>query len=208
MKNKRVIIAVCMLLLAFLLAGCGGSDESRKSSEETTAAQPDSGKVILTVSGYHGKDTTFTQSQLLKLGESTCEYSGRNKEKNNQRQIRAYTGIELNKVLKAAGYGQGKEIIKVTCSDGYTREYEVDSLYDLYTFDSDKAEKGKKIAPMLAMIKDGEPMGNGKTYKPGDGSPLRLVYGQTDYDSQYTKDFNMQGWASFVEKIEVKKANE
>ena len=32
---------------------------------------------------------------------------------------------------------------------------------------------------------------------------IRLVYGQEDYDSPETKDFNMQGWASWIEKIEV-----
>lgn len=207
MKKRNHLIAILVLITALLLGSCSGGDKEQ-ATKSTAADQEGGTKTILTISGYSGKETAYSQNDLEKLGTETLKFSGRNKENNNERQVREYTGVALKKLLKDAGFGKAGETIKVTCSDGYTREYEADSLYELYCFDGQKAEKGKKVEPLLAIIQDGESIGNDKTYSAKDGSPLRLVYGQTDYDSDYTKDFNMQGWASYVEKIEVSKANE
>lgn len=81
--------------------------------------------------------------------------------------------------------------MKVICSDGYSREYETEDLSGLYAFADEEDTEGTKVEPILAIEeKDGEKI-------------IRLVYGQEDYDSPETKDFNMQGWASWIEKIEV-----
>lgn len=196
---------IVFLLLAAMLTGCGG-DQGQKQTQTTEAAEGNT-EYVLTISGSEG-EKTYTVPELEQLGLETHSYSGRNKENNNERQVREYTGISLTKLLKDAGYSAESETIKVICSDGYSREYELSSLLDLYFFDGEKAKKGEKVEPMLAVITEGESMGNDKTYKSSEGSPLRLVFGQADYDSSYTMDFNMQGWASYVEKIEVTTANE
>ena len=205
MKRKSQFIAALLLVFALLLSGCGdGSGDSQTQAGDKAA----SGETVLTISGYNGDEKTYTYGELEALGMVTHSYSGRNKENNNERQIREYTGVPLKTLLEDAGYGKEKETIKVVCSDGYTREYGTDSLSDLYFYDGETAEKGEPVETILAMLRDGDNMGNDTVYKTEDGSPLRLVFGQTDYDSEYTKDFNMQGWASYVEKIEVSKADE
>lgn len=211
MKKRTISIVILVLIAVLMLGGCGGSgsgDGSKQAAEAPSAAAGNSTEKILTVCGYGGKETTYSLADLDNLGMETVKFSGRNKENNNERQVREYTGVGLKKLLEDAGYGKDGEIIKVTCSDGYAREYETDSLYGLCFFDGEKAEKGKNVEPLLAVIREGESIGNDKTYSEKDGSPLRLIYGQAEYDSDYTKDFNMQGWASYVEKIEVKKADE
>lgn len=205
MKRKSQFIAALLLVFALLLSGCGGSQQDTQNQTGDKAA---SGETVLTISGYNGDEKTYTYGDLEAMGMDTYSYSGRNKENNNERQIREYTGVPLKTLLEDAGYGKEGETIKVICSDGYTREYGTDSLYDLYFYDGEEAEKGEPVETILAMMQDGDDMGNDNVYKTEDGSPLRLVFGQTDYDSEYTKDFNMQGWASYVEKIEVSKADE
>lgn len=211
-KHIKASILILTVLLTLVLAGCG--DGAQKSSgqvqEQGTSASADSGKTVLTITGYEGEEREYSLSALESLGTETLKYSGRNKENNNQRQVREYTGVKLEAVLKAAGYGKRVEgqTLKVTCSDGYTREYELESLQSLYFFDGEEATEGDPVPPMLAIIKEGDSLGNDKSYSEAAGSPLRLIYGQADYDSEYTKDFNMQGWASYVERIEVKKSNE
>lgn len=203
MKRKLQLIAVLTLAFMLLLSGCGSGQSEKQTGDETSQ-----GEAVLTVSGYQGEDKSYTYEDLESLGIKTYSYSGRNKENNNERQVREYSGVSLKEVLEDAGYGKEGENLKVVCSDGYAREYEADSLYDLYFYDGEKAEKGEIVEPILAMMKDGDEMGNDKTYKKEDGSPLRLVFGQTDYDSEYTKDFNMQGWAAYVERIEVSQGDE
>lgn len=204
MKKKTYLAAILLLAFVLMISGCtSGQKEAAKTQDSA-----DTGETVLQICGYNGDEKTYTLGQLEDLGTETLSYSGRNKENNNQRQIRKYTGVPLKSVLEDAGYGKKGEKIKVICSDGYAREYEADSLYELYFYNGESAEKGEPVPAILALLQDGDDMGNKKVYKKEDGSPLRLVFGQTDYDSEYTKDFNMQGWASYVEKIEVSKIDE
>ncbi len=209
MKRKRYGAAIALLLaMLLILGGCGGSenDATKGAAEESASSQADSSPV-LTISSDKG-ETVYTLAELQALGMETHQYSGRNKEQNNERQVREYTGVLLEKLLKDAGIKTEGAILKVTCSDGYAREYEMDNLSELYFFDGEDAKKGEAVPPMLAVISEGDNMGNDKIYHKTDGSPLRLVYGQADYDSDYTKDFNMQGWACYVETIEVESSDE
>lgn len=207
MRVKYVVkLSLLAVLMAIFFAGCGSGGTDDAGSGQT-AGSTDKTAVILTVSGTQG-EKEYSLEQLEELGMETCSYSGRNKENNNERQVREYTGVKIRTLLEDAGYGKPGETMKVICSDGYSREYELDSLYDLYFFNGEDAKKGDPVEPMLEVIQEGESMGNDKIYHADEGSPLRLVFGQTDYDSDYTMDFNMQGWASYVEKIEVSETNE
>lgn len=201
MKKRYCRIAAVLAVAVLLLTGCGADGGAGK----TGYSEPE--KVILTITGDKEKQS-YSFADLEQLGLETFSYSGRNKENNNARQIREYTGIPLEVLLKDAGYSAEGASVTIRCSDGYSREYELDSLKELYFFEDEKAETGRKVPPMLAVIGEGEPMGNEKTYHEKDGSPLRFIFGQADYDSAYAKDFNMQGWASYVEEIEVSEDHE
>ena len=204
MKKRYYRIAAVLAVAVLLLAGCSAEGESGGSGK-ALYSEPD--KEILTITGSKEKHS-YSFAQLEKLGLETFSYSGRNKENNNARQIREYTGILLEVLLKDAGYRTEGAAVIIRCSDGYSRAYELDSLKNLYFFEDEKDEKGEKVAPMLAVIGEGEPMGNAKTYHEKDGSPLRFVFGQADYDSEYAKEFNIQVWASYVEEIEVSEDHE
>ncbi|MEG0829430.1 MAG: hypothetical protein RSD88_02225 [Anaerovoracaceae bacterium] len=198
---KKLTIMGILLIFTLALMGCGG-DTGNKTANKMGTQPGDDTKVILTIKGSQ-KEKTFTEADLVALGTQTRQYSGRNKEKNNTRQVRKYTGVDVKTLLKSVGYGEKDEIINVVCSDGFAKDYAVEDLEKLLSFKDEKEAEGEVVAPMLAIIQEGDYMGNDKEYKKADGSPLRLVYGQEDYDSEYTKDFNMQGWASYVKEIKV-----
>lgn len=200
MKIRKLTPLILILVIILSFAACDNADSKQGEPDAST----NSTETILTVTGYND-EATFTLGDIEKIGIDTYTFSGRNKENNNERQIRKYTGIQLKSVLEKAGYNKDDDVILITCSDGYSREYVLKELYDLYYFKDKTTEKGEVVPPVLAVMNDGEDMGNESKYNSEDGSPLRLIFGQTDYDSDYTKDFNMQGWASYVEKIEVKK---
>lgn len=204
MKKKLYLIVALILIVVFVLASCGSSQEETKPSVQGTSADG----VILTVSGYNQGEKNYTYEDLENLGVVTYSYSGRNKENNNERQIGEHTGVLLKTLLEDAGYGKEEETVKFVCSDGYTRDYETEDLYDRYFYENENTEKGKSVQPLLELMKEGADLGNGEKYEKEDGSPLRLVFGQMDYDSEYTKDFNMQGWAAYVERIEVSQGDE
>lgn len=151
--------------------------QSKKSTKAT----------VLTVYDKNGKAVCrYTKKKLSSLGTVTRTYSGRDKKAKNKRQIKSYTGVDLEKLLKASGVGTAKEI-KVVCDDQYTCEYNLSEIKNLYAFKSVKGSARSKVAPMI-YVKE-----------------RRILIGQEDYDSNYTKDFNMQKWAKGIHKIEVVK---
>lgn len=202
MNTKKLTAFILTLVMIFSFASCGDSG----SKNENTDVPVNDTETILTVTGYKD-ETTFSLSDLKKTGIKEYTFSGRNKENNNERQIRKYSGIELKTVLQNAGYSDDNDTILITCGDGYSREYALKDLNNLYYYKDKTTEKGELVPPILAVMDEGEDLGNDSKYDSKSGSPLRFVFGQTDYDSDYTKDFNMQGWASYVEKIEVKKGS-
>jgi len=197
--SKKIIALILCMIMAIMAVGCGSSETS---SEDTNNDSSGSTKVLTILKTGSDKSTEMTTDDVKKLGTVTQSYSGRNKSNNNKRIIKKYTGVDLKKLLEKAGYKNAK-VIKITASDGYTKEYEIATLYDLYAYKDEKSTKGTKVNPIIAIAKEGTQMGSNEDFDPNDGMPLQLVYGQADYDSEDTKDFNMQGWVAYVEKIEV-----
>ncbi len=105
--------------------------------------------------------------------------------------------MDLKTLMKDAGFKTDGASFKVVCSDGYTREYYVDELYGKYAFEDNDSDKKKEVDPVIAVVEQDED----SEYP----SPFKLVYGQADYDT-YTndsQDYNVQGWGSYIQYIEV-----
>ncbi len=198
---KRILTIIICIVIAAIAISCGNGDSN--SQEQTSTDSGTNGKVILEIQGEDSSQTyQMSLADIKKIGTTIIQYSARSKEANNKRTIEKYTGVELSKLFAKAGF-QDVKVFKVICSDGYTKEYEMDQLNDLYTFKNDTDTTGKKVKPMLAIVKNEELSSKDDSFDSADGTPLRLVFGQESYDSKETKDFNMQGWASFVETIVV-----
>lgn len=195
---KKLLTILLAFIMIFSFAACGGSDAQEPADASGVQEYVvDENAETLTVAGAGHEAVVFAAEDLEKLGTVTLDYSGRNKEVQNARQFFTYTGVELNKVLEAAGFETDDAIIKVTCSDGYTREYEVEDLYGLYTFESNENDNKTEVVPIIAIQENMTE--KGMEYP----SPFKLVYGQADYDTQDAQDFNMQGWMTFIQYIEV-----
>lgn len=189
---KRIVTLMICIMVAFSLAACGSSEKKEEIPEYTI----DTEAVTLTIAGEGHESVTYEVSDLEKIGTIENTYSGRNKDVENKRQIKTFTGVELNTLLQEAGFETEGACMKIICSDGYTREYTLQDLYGLYAFEGD-SDKKTEVPPMIA-IQENQTVKD-KSYP----SPFRLVYGQQDYDSKETQDFNMQGWATFVQYIEI-----
>ena len=186
---KKWIALITCLMIALSMGACG------EEEKETSEYQVDPQATTLIVEGEKGEATAFTEGELKELGTVTLSYSGRSKSVENARQFFTYEGVELGKVLKAAGIEPEGARMKVYCSDGYTREYDVDELYEMYYFPDNETDDKEKVLPMITII-------------PADGTeeypcPFRLIHGQKDYDTAGAMDFNMQGWASYMQYIRV-----
>jgi len=187
-KMKKILAASLCIIIALAFSACGSGDSNQS---ENKGSEKEKSEAALVITGYNDDKTEFSLEDIEKMGTETYIFSGRDKKAENERQIQEFKGVPLKEVLEAAGYGKAGEIMKVICSDGYSREYEIDDLFGLYAFADEEDTEGTTIDPILAIEeKDGKKI-------------IRLVYGQEDYDSPETKDFNMQGWASWIEKIEV-----
>jgi len=187
-KIKRIMAASLCIIIALAFSACGSGDSNES---DNNGSGKEKSEAALVITGYNDDKTEFSLEDIEEMGTETYIFSGRDKKAGNERQIQEFKGVPLAEVLEAAGYGKSGETMKVICSDGYSREYETEDLSGLYAFADEEDTEGTKVEPILAIEeKDGEKI-------------IRLVYGQEDYDSPETKDFNMQGWASWIEKIEV-----
>lgn len=162
-------------------------------------------KEYLTVKGDGVNRTLYlTYDDLNSLKTLKVTYSGRNKENNNARQYRKCTGVNIVTLINLAGWNGSANTIKITCSDGYTKKYDISDLDNNYvSFANDSDSEGYWVPAMIALLSDGTSLGNSSNYKSSDGAPFRLVFGQEIGDSDASKSFNMQGWANYVKTIEI-----
>lgn len=198
---KKLWVILILMIMLFSLGGCGKDDAADNNAAEKPASEykvdPKSEDLTIT----DGKETVvFRPSDLEKMGTKKITYSGRNKRVKNARVFKTYEGVELKKVIEEAGFDTEKATMKVICSDKYSREYRIDDLYGLYSYKNNESNKKIEVYPMIALV-----------YKDDAGypSPFKLAYGQADYDDydNNEQDFNMQGWASYVQYIEMGKEN-
>lgn len=194
--KKLCLLLICALMICSFTA-CGSSQTEESSASDVPAYAVDENATTLTVAGADRDTVVYTTEDLEKMGTVTLQYSGRNKEVQDARQFNTYTGVELNTLLQNAGFETENAVIKITCSDGYTREYDVEDLYGLYTYESNDNDNKTEIVPMIAIQENMSE--KGMEYP----SPFKLVFGQADYDNSESMDFNMQGWATFIQYIEV-----
>ena len=212
MNRKKIfsiiLAAVMVLVMSFSLAGCGSDDagSSTDSSEsQKTAYTVDKEAVTLTISDG-STEKVYSKEDIEKLGTETHTYSGRSKSVENARFFSEYTGVDLKKLIKDAGFDPEGASIKVICSDNYTKEFSVDSLYGLYAFKDNESDDKVEVPAMIAIIDpDSDDNTGSKSDKKSYPAPFRLVAGQADWDT-YTndsQDYNVQNWASYVQYIEV-----
>ncbi len=202
-KGERPIVTngknkICLLFLVLLvsLTACSRSDENRTDEKAAAASYKiDPEAATLTITGPQKDPVVYTEEDLRGLGLQTRTYSARGKEVKNARQFLTFSGVDLDTLLENAGYARTDASMKVFCSDGYVREYDVEDLFDLYTYEEADSAEGVPAAPMLALADEEEGWGY--------PCPFRLVYGQADYDGPDSMDFNMQGWARYVQCIEI-----
>ena len=194
---KKILTLLLCLVMAFSFAACtdNSNQSANEGQQEELTYTIDEEATTLTIMGVGHDPVVYTADDLKEMGTHTITYSGRNKKVENARQFETFTGVELNLVLQEAGYDPEDAVLKIICADGYTREYEVEDLYGLYSFQDNESDEYIEVIPMIAIT-------DAYTEYP---SPFKLVYGQEDYDTytNATQDFNTQGWATYIQCIQV-----
>lgn len=193
--RKKLSVLFLALLLCLTMISCGGQEEKGEASRrEESVYRVDPQSEMLTILGSEG-ETVYTREELENLGLEERTYSGRDKKVKNARQFFTFSGVDLGVLLEDAGYETDGGSMKVFCSDGYVREYDLEDLFELYSYQDNDGDDCERIPPMIAVTDEEE----GWEYP----SSFRLVYGQADYDTETSMDFNMQGWACYVQCIEL-----
>lgn len=193
-KIWTLLLCAVMVFSLAVFTGCQQGDSG--SSSDMSEYSVDEQAVTLTVMGADHEDVVYSKEDITKLGLTENTYSGRSKKVQNARQFLTFSGIDVNTLLENAGYKTEGAVIKVICSDGYVREYDVeDDLYGKYTFSDNETDNKTEVIPMIAVVEE-----DSESEYP---SPFKLVYGQEDYDTNESQDFNMQGWASYIQCIQV-----
>lgn len=191
---KRFIVILMSAVLVMGMAACS-SEESKDTGKSYPDYTIDENATTLTIEG-EGKDpVVLTVEDFEKIGLEERTYSGRNKQVENARQFLTYSGVDLDELLEYAGFKTEGAELYVVCSDGYTREYELDELHELYAYSSNENDNKELIAPMIAILED-----DPESEYP---CPFKLVYGQESYDTLKSQDFNMQGWLYYIQYIYV-----
>lgn len=171
-------------------AGTSSTSSSSSSTKTTSKYTTVPTKPYVTIKGSGLNNTIYlTYDDLMSMDKVTVTYSGRNKENNNARQYLKFTGVNLATILNAAGWKGTATTIKVNCTDGYTRKYDINEIMNDYVaFQNDDDTSGYWVPAMVALL---------------DTSTFRLVYGQESTDTNTTMSFNMQGWANHLQTIEI-----
>jgi len=164
------------------------SSSSSKSTDPYTTV-PSSG-TYLTVKGSGLVNKIYlTESNLRGLGTQDVTYTGRNKEDDNARQFVLFTCVDITKILNAAGYKGTATTLRVTCADGFTKNYNLSEIMnDCVAFTNTSTPTNYWVPASVALLSDGT---------------FRLVYGQEATDTDDAKSFNMLGWAKDLKEIEI-----
>lgn len=194
---KKMMIYFFSLVMALSLLGCQKTDPEKNSAKELPSYTVDAQTDVLTIAGTGAEMTVYTADELRELGTVTLSYSGRNKQVENARQFFEFTGVELNRLLEKSGFETEDVDLKIVCSDGYTREYSLEDLYEGYAFQNNEDNEKEAVVPMIAILDVSEDA----AYP----SPFKLICGQEDWDCREAQDFNMQNWATYIQYIEVNK---
>lgn len=190
--KKKITVLFLILLVIVSAAACQKTTQETEKELETYAI--DEQAETLTIAGAGYQTVVYTVEEFQKMKMETHQYSGRNKTVENARIFETYTGVDLKTLLKQSGFPEDGAMLKLICSDGYTRRYTVDDLYGLYAFQDNKTDEKEEVNPMIVLLSEEE-----LEYP----SRFQLVYGQEDYDTQNSMDFNTQGWAHYIQYIEV-----
>ena len=196
--KKLIVLTMMVAVMVASVAGCSsGSSSDKDADKEKTYPEYeiDESATTLTIEGEGQETVVLMVEDFQKLDQIERTYSGRNKQVENARQFLTYTGVDLDDLLEYAGYETEGAILYVMCSDGYTREYDLDDLHNLYAFSSNDNDEKTEIAPMIALLEE-----DVESEYP---CPFKLVYGQASYDTLKTQDFNMQGWLYYLQYIYV-----
>lgn len=172
--------------------------------EETKGTETQNYSVKLKGSGL-GEEVVISEGDIRKMATESYTYSFRNKEKDNARQFTTFIGVPITTLLAEGGWDNSSDVMRIICSDGYSNRYKISEINNLYTYQDGSEKPGEKVPAILAVLEEGSYMGNGLYYHYSEGSPFRLIYGQEDYDSDFTKDFNMQGWGYYVSELAIEK---
>lgn len=149
-------------------------DSDEKSSEKSLTIVCGSNKNVL------------TESQMKSIGLSTYTYSYRNKD-SAQRQFITVKGVTVKSIIDKSGFSGNT--IRITCKDGYTKDYSLSDLYQ--NKNSFKKTYGSKADSVPAVITI------------GDSDSFKLCFGQRADDDDDNGDYNAQFWAKNIVSITV-----
>ena len=185
------------LLLVFSLAACTSTTESTKETEttEVTEATVDPQSEVLSIVQDGNVVKAYSVDELKALGTETYNYSGRSKKNDGARVIKTYEGVKLETILKDAGIDAAGCTLTCIAADGYTKEFAFDDINTLYAF-ADETSTDKTEVPAIIAIGEAK---DDAEYP----SVFQIVFGQADYDSEESADFNMTSWVSYLVNIEV-----
>lgn len=173
-----------------------------EKTQKNENQQTDKYSIKISGSGLSG-EVVLSEADIRNLATESYSYSFRNKEKNNARQYGTFKGVSVSALLKAAGWNGTSDKLRITCTDGYSNRYKLSEINALYTYQEGSETSDTKVPALIAVLDEGSYIGNDLYYHYDDGPPFRLIYGQEDYDSDFTKDFNMQGWGYYISEISI-----
>jgi hypothetical protein len=174
-----------------------GSGSKSSGNKNSNNGGSDNDTPNLTISGSRvAEPVKISLNDMQKMGLRTFTFTGRNKEYDNARQTIVITGVTLADLLAAAGVSGDAPTLKVICSDGFVKVYDLQSLLSgAYSYAN--SDEGQPVPAMIAVQE------NGAYYNQREGNPFRLVMGQADWDNDETKDFNMQNWSKNIKELVI-----
>ncbi len=167
------------------------SPTANKISSNKRIKESDPG--VLVVEGPAlAEERLFTREDLQAMTDIvvTKSYFSRGKVKGDwaAEQHDTFTGVSLyHLLLDEIGLRQMPMEIQVVGDDGYTRNFTLDEVTDLYI---DETNPKAKLEMIVAWSQNGTGFNNAQ--------PFRLVFGQ-----KYEGDYNRQNWVNYVKRIVV-----
>lgn len=164
--------------------GTASSGSQDRAGAKKSGNTKPSGHVLTIEKGSSVK--YYTESDLKKMGTESYRYSFRNKD-SSHRQFDTWSGVKLSVLLKKTGFSGST--LRVTASDGYTKEYSISDLESSkWAFRKTTGSSGSEVPAIIST---------------SGSDAYRLCFGQSRDDTDDSGDYNMQYWAKYIVTIVV-----
>lgn len=165
---KKHWLMMLVILFVMLLAGCQAAATPQPTDAPTqppalpepTAAEADSGEVVLTLTGLDGRAKEFTMAQLKQL-PATEGYAGIKTSTGKITPPSLYTGVLLTDLIKEMGAIDENVGIQIEAVDGYAMTFSASQLTkgNFITYDpatGDEIQDAGLLQVLVAYAMNGE----------------------------------------------------